>query len=157
MQFVRTRPERRSTDGVEIATRPNSSRRNCKFAIRPDEFDFFFFRTCLITRPRPNSELVRTSLQLVRIHSLTVDGWVGVCIFAWQSSGRNRNFFELSGGRTSADEFKISSALRQKSLQFENFCFQFSTSGRVCSFSKLIRTILKYLRIRPPTVEGRRG
>ena len=55
LQFVRTRPERRSTDGVEIATRPNSSRRNCKFAIRPDEFDPFFFRTRLITRPRPNS------------------------------------------------------------------------------------------------------
>ena len=158
MQFVRTRPERRSTDGVEIATRPNSSRRNCKFAIRPDEFDFFFFRTRLIhVRVRTVSELVRTNFQLVRIHSLTVDGWVGVCIFAWQSSGRNRNFFELSGGRTSADEFESRPNSARRVYSLKDFCFQFSTSGRVCSFSKLIRTILKYVRTRPPTVEGRRG
>ena len=129
MQFVRTRPERRSTDGVEIATRPNSSSRNCKFAIQSDRTTltfFFFFRTRLITRSRPNSELVRTSLQIVRIHSLTVDGWVGVCIFAWQSSGQNRNSFELSGGRTSADEFDIrpNSARRVYNLKISAFNFR---------------------------------
>ena len=147
MKFVRTRPE-------DFALSPKLSGRVCNSSelvrsdgrrtvwklqlvrTRPDaianlqsdrtSLTFFLFRTRLITPPRPNSELVRTSLQLVRIHSLTVDGWVGVCIFAWQSSGRSRNFFELSGGRTSADEFEIrpNSARRVYSLKISAFNFR---------------------------------
>ena len=46
--------------------------------------------------------------------------------FAWQSSGRNRNFFELSGGRTSADEFESrpNSARRVYSLKISAFNFR---------------------------------
>ena len=75
---------------------------------------FFFQHTCNYSSA---SELVRTSVNLVRIHSLTVDGRVGVCIFAWHSSGRNRNFFELA--QTSADDFEI----------------RLNSSERVCNFS----------------------
>ena len=63
MQLVRNCPDefaiRQNSSGATVDGRCgncNSSRRNCEFAIRPDEFDFFF-RTRLITRPRPNSEL----------------------------------------------------------------------------------------------------
>ena len=144
MRLVRTRPE-------DFAVSPKLSGRVCKSSelvrsdgrrtvwklqlvrTRPDaianlqsdrtSLTFFFQNTFNYTSA---SELVRTSLQLVRIHSLTVDGWVGVCIFAWQSSGRNRNFFELSGGRTSADEFEIrpNSARRVYSLKISAFNFR---------------------------------
>ena len=147
MRLVRTRPEDfavspklsgRVCNSSELARSDGRRCGNCNSSelvqpqlqicnpIRPHDFDLFFFRTRLITRPRPNSELVRTSLQLVRIHSLTVDGWVGVCIFAWQSSERNRNFFELSGGRTSAHEFerRPNSARRVYNLKISAFNFR---------------------------------
>ena len=151
LQFVRTRPERRSTDGVKIATRPNSSRRNCKFAIRPDEFDSFFLFFQNTFNYSSASELVRTSVKLVRIHSLTVDGRVGVCIFAWHSSGRNCNSSELV--RTSLN------FVRTRPDEFTIFLISNPTSGQVCNFLELIRTILAipHLRTRPSTVDGQRN
>ena len=69
-------------------------------------------------------------MKLVRIHSLTVDGRVGVCIFAWHSSGRNRNFFEVTcpESQTSADDFKIRPNPSEEFIMCPNSIYDIRTS-----------------------------